>query len=97
MTYPRSPGATRTTTTNFTSNDFVTSPTEMTVIRVGEVTFPTSHYVDRLRTMTEGYDASADLSPFKFTVETDVKQAEFNEGTYRRSFRLDRVVLVPVI
>ncbi|MCM1109595.1 MAG: fasciclin domain-containing protein [Clostridium sp.] len=95
--HPRSAGASRTTTVNFTNNNFVTSTDAVTDILVGEITFPCSHFVDRLRLMDETYDQTSDTSPFKITVETNVTQSEFNAGTYVRSFRIDRVVLVPVV
>lgn len=97
VTYPRSVTGTRTQTKKFTDASLVTSPTEVTEMYVGEVTFPASHFVDRLRLMDETYDATQDKSNFTIKVQTNVTQSEFNAGTYKRAFRLDRIVLVPVI
>lgn len=97
VTYPRAVTGTRTQTVNFTDASFVTSPTEVTRMAVGEVTFPASHFVDRLREMDPTYDATQDKSNFTIKVQTNVTQAEFNSGTYKRAFRLDRIVLEPVI
>ena len=97
VTHPRDANSTRTTTVNYKNNDFLTSPTEVTEMYVGEITFPCSSYVDRLRPMADGYDPTSDESKFKITVQTNVSQTEFNQGTLQRSFRIDRVVLVPVI
>ena len=97
VTYPRAVTGSRTQTKNFTDDSFVTSPTEVTKMLVGEVTFPASHFVDRLREMDQTYDATQDKSNFTIKVQTNVTQAEFNSGAYKRAFRLDRVVLEPVI
>lgn len=97
VTYPRSATGTRTQTTTYKDASFVTSATEMTEIVVGTVTFPVCNYIDPLRMMDESYDSSSYTSNFTIYVQTEVTQAEYNAGTYKREFRLDRVVLVPVI
>lgn len=97
VTHPRGANTTRTTTVNYTDNSYVTSPTEVTEMYVGEITFPVSSYVDRIRTMSDSYDSTQDESRFKILVQSNVTQSEFNAGTYVRSFRIDRIVLVPVI
>ncbi|MDE7396205.1 MAG: hypothetical protein K2M98_00600 [Muribaculum sp.] len=97
VTYPRAATGTRTQTTTFKDDSFVTSSDEMTEIVAGVVTFPVCNYIDPLRQMDESYDASSYQSNFTLYVQTEVTQAEYNAGTYKREFRLDRVVLVPVI
>jgi len=97
VSHPASATSSRPRNVNFTDPMFITSATEVTKMYVGKVTFPVSHYVDRMRQMDDSYDASLDKSPFSIKVRTNVSQGEFNAGTYKRSFRIDRVVLVPVI
>ncbi|WP_455587767.1 fasciclin domain-containing protein [Bacteroides sp.] len=84
-------------TKKFTSNDFVTSGTEITRIEIArEFEFPVSNYYDRLWMLDEENDTQWQEVTTKFKIETNVSSKEFNAGTYTRRFRVDRIIFEPV-
>lgn len=83
--------------TVFDDDSFLTSGTRMTVIKVAEgFTFPVSDFTDRLWKMDPLNDAASRLSSISVDVETNVDRSEFNNGVLSRSFRIDRIYLIPV-
>ncbi len=87
----------RQTSKKFNSQDFVTSPTEMTLIKVAEAfSFPTSNFYDRLWSMDESHSELDKSVTTTLLVSTNVSNAEFNRNELTRRFRLDRIILIPV-
>lgn len=95
LSYRNSNG--RNASKSFRNNDFLTSPTEITVIKVAEgFTFPVANYYDRLWSMDPAHtDADRNITT-TLSVQTNVTSAEFNRNELVRRFRIDRVYLVPV-
>lgn len=86
----------RNANTRYTSDAFVTSGTEVTTIKVAEgFKFPVSDYTDRLWYI-ENPGVVRPAATTKLYIYTNVSNAEFNAGTYKRRFYLDKVVLKPV-
>ncbi len=87
----------RNTTSRFTNSDFITRPTEMTLIKVAEgFSFPVSNYYDRLWWMDETHSSLDQTVTTTVYVTTNVSNTEFNRGVMTRRFRLDRIIFVPV-
>lgn len=81
-----------------TSDDsLITNSQEVTVMKAfSDFEFPMSNTTDRLWLMDENNDISTIETTTKLTVQTNVTTREFSAGTYSRTFRLDRIMLVPV-
>ncbi len=87
----------RTQSKAFNSRDFITSPTEMTVIKVTEgFRFPVANYYDRLWKMDPKNDPNDRITTTSIYVSTNVTNTEFNQNVLSRRFRIDRIYLVPV-
>ena len=86
----------RTARQTYTSNDFTTSPTEMTTIKVASgFQFPVSNFYDSLWLMDDANDESAKTCTTTLFVQTNVSNSEFNSNKFVRRFRIDRIYLVP--
>ena len=82
---------------SFASSDFVTSPTEITTIKVAEAfKFPTAEYYDRVWLTDPQHDLKDRTFSTSLYVTTNVSNAEFNNNQFTRRFRIDRIYLVPV-
>ena len=82
---------------SFNSNDFVTSGTKMTTIKVASgFHFPVSNYYDRVWYMDPKNDPKDRVITTSIYVSTNVSNSEFNQNVLSRRFRIDRIVLVPV-
>ncbi len=60
-----------------------------------EVNFPVSNCTDNIWRMEEGNDEGNLTTTTKLTIATKVSTREFTNGTYARTFRLDRIILEP--
>lgn len=81
----------------FNSKEFLTSATEMTVIKVTEAfKFPVANYYDRLWSMDPLNDRNTAPVTTSLYVSTNVTNTEFNQNELARRFRIDRVYLIPV-
>lgn len=75
----------------------ITKSRELTVMRAfGDFEFPMSNTIDRLWLMDDNNDVSPIETTTKLTVQTNVTTREYSAGTYSRTFRLDRILFVPV-
>lgn len=80
----------------FADNGFVTSGDAMTTIRIAEgFQFPVSNFYDSLWMMEDGNDLTSRTVSTRITVTTNVSNAEFNNGTLSRRYRIDCIYLVP--
>lgn len=87
----------RIATKNFRSNDFVTKPTEMSLIKVAEAfEFPVSNFYDRLWYADELHSEGDRTNTTSLFITTNVSAAEFNKNVFTRRFRLDRIIFVPI-
>lgn len=81
----------------FNSKEFLTSATEMTVIKVAEAfKFPVANYYDRLWSMDPKNSDNDKKVTTSIYVSTNVSNTEFNQNELARRFRIDRVYLIPV-
>ena len=87
----------RSTTSRFTSSDFITHSKSMTLIKVAEgFTFPVSNFYDRLWWMDDTHSSLDRTVTTTMLISTNVSNTEFNRGVLTRRFRLDRIILVPI-
>ncbi len=94
LSYMNANGAT--TERPIIANDFVTSGTKKIKMKVlSNFEFPVSNYYDRLW-MIDYYEGKNDISSYKFTtkftIQTNVTQAELNINKFSRKFRVDRII-----
>lgn len=86
----------RNQTSSFNSSDFITSGDKITTICVAQgFKFPVSNYYDRLWLMNPLNNLNDRNITTSIYISTNVSNAEFNENKFSRSFRIDRVYLVP--
>lgn len=80
-----------------TSDDFVTSGTRKTRIKIaGEFEFPVSNYYDRLWMLdTENNDKWKEVTT-KIRISTDVTSKQVSNNIFTRRFRVDRIIFEPV-
>ncbi len=87
----------RSQTKSFSDKEFITSPDEMTLIKVAEgFEFPVANYYDRVWSMNPKNTLNDREITTSIYISTNVSNAEFNQNVYSRRFRLDRFYLVPV-
>lgn len=95
LTYYDAAGKKKTKTWN--DNSFITSPTQVTVIKVAEGwEFPASNFYDNLWLMDEANDASEQVINTTLLVKTNVGVSDFNKNIMTRRFRIDNIIFVPV-
>ncbi len=81
----------------FNDKSFITSPTQMTTIKVTEgFEFPISNYYDNLWLMDEQNDVESMVINTTILVKTNVSVSEFNKNLMTRRFRIDKIIFVPV-
>lgn len=86
----------RTQTSSFNSSDFTTSGDEVTTICVTRnFKFPVANYYDRIWLMDPLNSENDRNITTSIYISTNVNNSEFNENKFSRSFRIDRVYLVP--
>lgn len=86
----------KTQTTSFNSSDFLTSGDKITTICVAEgFKFPVANYYDSLWLMNPLNNLNDRNITTSIYISTNVSNSEFNENKFSRSFRIDRVYLVP--
>lgn len=74
----------------------ITSSNDVTMMKAfSDLEFPVSNTTDHLWLMDRNNDPSTVDTTTKLTIQTNVTAREFSSGTYSRTFRLDRIILVP--
>lgn len=87
----------RNTSTTFNDNDFYTSDSEPTVIKVASAfEFPVSDFTDRMWLLDPANDITAKTARTQIEVKPNVTTKEFNGGELTRKFNLDRIYMIPV-
>lgn len=82
---------------SFSDNNFVTSPTDITTIKVASAfKFPTANYYDRIWLADPQNDINDRIVSSSIYISTNVSNSEFNNNQFTRRFRIDRVYLIPV-
>lgn len=83
----------------FNDDDFITSETEMTWIKVTKdepFTFPVANYYDMLWLIDPAHTSNDRVNTTKLLIQTNVSSKEFKDNELVRTFRIDRVVFVPI-
>ena len=80
-----------------TSDDFVTSGTQKTRIKIAsKFKFPISNYYDRLWLLDEENATQRQEVTTKIRISTNVTSKQVNDNIFTRRFRVDRIVFEPV-